>query len=237
MIGPRRLLPALVLLGGAVACSGPSAAAWPVTQLQGIQVQGEGTVQVTPDLALERLGAEISGDSADDVQNQVNDRMNRVIDRVSAAGVDKKDIKTVQASLSQRDIGRPEAPRRTWTAINVIQITVRKISDAGKVVDAATAAGANRIDGISYAISDPAASRKDARDKAMADARARADQIAQAAGVRVGKPISVSESSSGVVPLSADRGVAVAAAAPSPAPVEVGQSDVRITVQVVYSIQ
>ena len=97
-------------------------------------------------------------------------------------------------------------------------------------------AGANNIYGVSFSAADQTGLEAQARDKAMADARARADQLAKAAGVSIDTVLSISENiSSGPIPYYAARDSAAAAGAP--VPVQGGQIQVGIQVQVVYIIK
>jgi len=114
--------------------------------------------------------------------------------------------------------------------------TIREIAKAGSIIDAVAEAGGDftRIDNISFSIDDPSEYRKEARDKAMADAKAKAEQLANLGGVTLGKPTYISESISyPIYPPS----VGVAEAAPAPVtPISPGEMKISLDIQVVYAI-
>jgi uncharacterized protein YggE len=123
---------------------------------------------------------------------------------------------------------------------NSVTVKIRKISDSGPIIDAVTAAAGNliRVNGISFDISDPAPALKQARQQAMADANAKAAQLASLGGVKLGPPTYISESTSSYVPQPVYFGASNAAAAPAVStPINPGQTQVSVNVQVVYGIQ
>ena len=123
--------------------------------------------------------------------------------------------------------------------INAASIAIGDPTDAtqvGVVLSASVDAGANNIYGVSYAVADQAALEATARDKAMADAKARAAQLAKDAGTTLDGPITISESfNNGPVPFYAARD-AVAAPSSAPVPVQSGQVSVQIQVSVTYQM-
>src|SRR5437667_27280 len=96
--------------------------------------------------------------------------------------------------------GAPDSGPLTYHASNTAQITVRKLDQLSAVLQAAVDAGANNIYGVSMSLSDSSALANDARAKAIADARSKADALAKAAGVKLGRIISISEGPVGAFP-------------------------------------
>ncbi len=124
-------------------------------------------------------------------------------------------------------------PQGFYTATNNVEVTIRNLEVAGKVLSAATGAGANQLHGIRFEIEDPAALQAEARKKAVADARARAERLAQLAGVKLGPAVSISEADgggSGPMPMFG------MAKMDSAAPVQAGELTVTTTVQIVYAL-
>jgi uncharacterized protein YggE len=124
-------------------------------------------------------------------------------------------------------------PQGFYTATNNVEVTIRNLDTAGKVLSAATSAGANQLFGIRFEIEDPSALQAEARKKAVEDARARAERLAQLAGVKLGPAVSISEidgGGGGPVPMFA------MAKMDSGAPVERGELTVTTTVQIVYAL-
>ncbi len=119
----------------------------------------------------------------------------------------------------------------------VVTAKIRDIDKAGSIIDAVTEAGGDltRIDSIGFSVDNPSAYYAEARDKAMADAGAKAKQLATLAGITLGKPTYISEST--YVPPPIIRSVAEAALAPVATPISPGEMEISLSVQVVYAIQ
>lgn len=123
-------------------------------------------------------------------------------------------------------------PQGFYTATNNVEVTIRNLDTAGKVLSAATGAGANQIYGIRFEIEDPAPLQAEARKKAVEDARLRAERLAQLAGVKLGPAVSIVEmdGGGGPVPMMAMQRMDAAA------PVERGELTISTTVQIVYAL-
>ncbi|HEX2875779.1 MAG TPA: SIMPL domain-containing protein [Polyangiaceae bacterium] len=123
-------------------------------------------------------------------------------------------------------------PQGFYTATNSVEVTIRNLDAAGKVLSAATGAGANQLYGVRFEIEDPSALQADARKKAVEDARARAEKLAQLAGVKLGPAVSITEldGGGGPVPMFA------MAKMDSSTPVERGELTVTSTVQIVFAL-
>lgn len=123
-------------------------------------------------------------------------------------------------------------PQGFYTATNNVEVTIRNLDTAGKVLSAATGAGANQLYGIRFEIEDPTPLQAEARKKAVEDARARAERLAQLAGVKLGPAVSIVEldGGSGPVPMMAMQRMDASA------PVERGELTIGTTVQIVYAL-
>lgn len=214
-------------------------------QVQGIQVTGEGRVSATPDVAILNLGVSASAATVAEANTQATNAMNRLLDSLKANGVDEKDIQTTQFSIYP-EYGPPrtslekDVPQIVgYRVVNMVTAKVRNIDRVGKVIDdAARAAGdLAQVHGISFTIDDPTELRQQAREKAMADARVKARQLADLAGVGLGRPIYISESGGFPPPIPLGFGGDVRAVEAVPVPVSSGQLDVTVNVNVVYAIQ
>jgi uncharacterized protein YggE len=124
-------------------------------------------------------------------------------------------------------------PQGFYTATNSVEVTIRALDAAGKVVSAATGAGANQLYGLRFELEDPAGLQTEARKKAVEDARARAERLAELAGVKLGPAVSIIETDSGGGPAPM---FAMAKMESSAAPIERGEVTVVSTVQIVYSL-
>jgi hypothetical protein len=128
---------------------------------------------------------------------------------------------------------RDEPPRIVgYQVTNIAQVTVRKLADAGPILDAAVGAGANSVRGIRFTLADPDKAQGQARAQAVADALAKTRQLASAAGVRLGPVLSIRETTiSQPIPM---RAMSVRADA---TPIEPGQLDVVVSVELRQAIQ
>jgi uncharacterized protein YggE len=127
----------------------------------------------------------------------------------------------------------PKLPQGFYTATNNVEVTMRNLDQAGQVLSAATSAGANQLFGIQFEIEDPSALLADARKHAVADARARAQRLAELAGVKLGPAVSITELDNGAPgPMPAFATMRSDASAP----VERGELTVFTSVQIVYAL-
>jgi uncharacterized protein YggE len=138
------------------------------------------------------------------------------------------------------DSAREEQELVGYRVTNMVSVKIRKIDTAGEVIDAvAGAAGdAVRIDSISFTVDDPEPYLKEARDEAVKNAAEKAEQLATAAGIKLGKLIYMSEST-GYIPVVRDTYMKLEAAGIPPAetPVSPGELEYSVSVQMVYSMQ
>ncbi|MDV2989943.1 MAG: SIMPL domain-containing protein [Dehalogenimonas sp.] len=229
----------LVALGlGAAGCAATPAATGN-NQQSGIWVSGNGKVSVTPDTANISLGVQVEAVNLSDANQQTADAMDAVIAVVKAHGVPDKDIKTQGFSVYpvydyDKDTGRSFI--RGYQVSNTVEVKVRVIDQTGSVIDAAVAAGGNavRVNNIYFSIDDLAGAQDDARELALLDAKAKAEQIARVTGVSLGKVTYVAETSSGGARVEAP---AFDNKEGSVTPILPGETAVTVTVQVIYNIK
>jgi len=210
-------------------------------QQEGIWVSGRGEVTAVPDIVNLQLGISSQRASVAEAQSEAAAAMDRVMTSLSQNGVADKDIQTQQFSIQQ--ITRWDEDRQEQVVIgyrvdNMVLAKIREIAKTGAIIDAVAVAGGDytRINSISFSIDDPSNYKNEARDKAMADARAKAEQLANLSGVKLGLPTYITESV--YYPMYTP---VVRAEAPMPAPAAVtpispGEMKVTIDVQVAYAI-
>lgn len=211
-------------------------------QLQGIWVTGQGKVTTIPDIATLRMGIAAQADSVAEAQSQATEAMNKVMVALTDSGVAKKDIQTQYFSIQQVtrwDRVNEEEVVVGYRVTNMVTAKIREIDKTGAIIDAVAVAGGDltRIDSISFSVDEPSAYHDEARQKAMADAKAKAEQIARLAGVALGKPIYISESiymPPPIYPTRMAEGIPVPA--PAPTPISPGEMEISLTVQVAYAI-
>lgn len=204
-----------------------------------ITVTGEAAVQAVPDMATVSLGVTTLADTAAEAMAANSAALAQVIERLKAAGIAPRDLQTASLSLNPNWSGydsssNPAAQTITgYTASNQLSIRVRALDTLGAVLDAAITDGANTLNGISFELSQPRPVQDEARKAATEDARARAELLATAAGVKLGRVISISEGGGygGPVPM-----FKAADAMASPVPVEAGEIGLNASVTVVFEI-
>ena len=231
----------LILASGLlVGCQAAAQSSGATNQQTGISVSGEGKVTVTPDIANIQLGIQAQALTVADAQSQAIKAMNDVMAALKANGVADQDIQTQYYNVQQVttwDTNKQQQIVTGYMVSNVVNVKVRDMTKAGSVIDAVTAAGGDltRVNSIQFSLNDPTTSIDKAREKAMADANDTATQLAKLAGVKLGKPISISESSSTPpYPIYAKDAIAGSS---SSTPISAGTLDITLDVQVVYTIQ
>lgn len=227
----------LVALGAAVvALAGvgrPETAGGASKPTGGITVTGVGTVTTVPNEAEFSLGVQTNGATAREALAANSEQMNRVLAALESAGVDKSDVKTqdVSVSPSYSDKGQTDG----YTARNTVSVKIHDLAKAGEVLDAASNAGANEVYGPSLTRSDQDAQQAKALGDAVADARKKAEALADAAGVRLGAVTAITEGfSGGPEPYYAEG--AARLSADKAAPIEPGTQDVQASVTVTFAI-
>jgi uncharacterized protein YggE len=200
-----------------------------------ISVIGEASVSVAPDQARIDGGVTSDAKTAREAAEANNAAMGKVLLALKGAGIEEKDIQTSRLSLQPQ-----YAPNRTgpspvtgYRASNRVTIRVRDVTKVASVIDVLVGAGANDIGGINFTVSQPSKHMDDAREKAVADARRKAEIFARAAGVTLGEPISISEEGS---PTPLFRGK-MAAPMAAGAPVAQGEETLSVTVSVSWAIK
>ena len=240
-MNPRLIVPiAAVLLGlFALACSTETTVVSPDQQATGISVSGSGSVFGEPDVAVVTLGVQAQADSVGEARTQAAERMDAMLQSLKDGGVDDKDVQTSRFTVQpQYDFVDGRQILRGFFVDNVATVKIRAIDDTGALIDGAIEAGGDqaRVDSLTFTIDDPSSLAEQARTKAVEDARKRAETLAGAAGVELGKARSIVESRSPIVPVDFARDEASQAAGGALTPVELGQLEVQVDVQVVYGL-
>jgi uncharacterized protein len=199
----------------------------------GITVVGTGSATATPDTAEWSFGVQTSADTAQAALGANSAAMEKVVAALRGAGIDKDDLQTEQVSVYPRtsDDGLSIVG---YDASNTVRATIHDLARAGGIVDAAVAAGANQVYGPSLTVSDADAQYAAAMEAAFDDARARAEAIAEKAGVELGAPVAIVEGGGGgPVPY---YGAAAAEGVAEEAVVEPGTQDIAATLTITFAI-
>lgn len=241
MLTPKiKSLVFVFLLGAFVlaACGAPASPAIPAEHT--LTVTGNGMVYGAPDKAIVSVGIEERNKNAAEAVASATTKMTRIIDAMKALGVEAKDLQTTNFSIyAQQDYDNEGKPLSTYTYVvnNSLNVVVRDLAKVGDVLGNAVDAGANSIGGVTFSVEDTAALEAQAREQAMADAKARAEQLARAAGVTLGQPMSINEYLSGPILYASEVKAVGLAADGSSVPVQSGQIQVNMQVSVTYIIK
>lgn len=204
-----------------------------------ISVPGRGVERVEPDLVRIRLGVVVVRSTPGDARSVAATAMDAVVAALHAGGVKPADVRTALVALDPvRDYGADAAPRISgYQLTNSVEAVVRSVGDAGALLDSALAAGATSVDGLSFELADPSTVQSRARRGAVADARARALELAEEAGLRLGDVVAIVED--GALPPSRPRPFADAlmkSSAEVATPIAAGVLEVEARVSVTFAI-
>jgi uncharacterized protein YggE len=220
-------------------CVGP--ATTPAAQPHTLNVNGSAQVMLTPDIAYISIGVHTEAKDATEAVASNNSKSQAVVDALQGQGVDVKDIRTTNFSIYPMDQYNPTTGEKTGTVFavdNTVYVTLRDLSKVGAILDAAIAAGANSVYGISFDVENKDAALAEARAKAVENARAQAEQLAQAAGVTLGAIQSISYYNSSPVPMYYDnKGIGGGDRANASVPISAGQLTITVDVSVSYEIK
>lgn len=204
-----------------------------------ISVSGHGEVRQRPDMAIVSAGVMSQAQQASAALDANTAAMTKVMATLKAAGIDEKFVQTsnftVQAQYNYNDNDHPKFIG--YQVQNMVTVSLHDLPQLGKVLDALVKSGANQINGITFDISDPAAAMDEARKRAVADAKHRADIYAAASGVTLAQVINISESGSSMPPPVPVRATFDKAAPSSDVPVAAGENVVAVDVNMAWALK
>jgi uncharacterized protein YggE len=229
----KMLLPLAALVAAA-----PALADVTTTPIAGteLDVSATGTSTRRPDVAIISAGVVTQASKAGDAMAANAKAMTATIAALKRAGVTDRDIQTQSINLQpQYRYGDNQPPVLTgYQASNRVSVKLRELTAAGGVIDALVAAGANQIDGPSLSVDHPEAALDEARSKALATARARAELYAKAAGLTVRRIVRISETDGAPPPV---RPLAMMASKRDEAtPFEAGEQELTVNLSVVFEL-
>ncbi|MEF2073328.1 SIMPL domain-containing protein [Consotaella aegiceratis] len=205
---------------------------------------GEATAQ--PDMAMTSFTVLREGETARAALDAANDAMAEVIAGMKDLGIEARDLQTSGFSIDPQY--RQEAPSSEGTrnppqivgyeVRNSLSVRVRDLGQLGTVLDKAVTLGVNQGGNISFLVADSDATEQAARRDAVTKARAAAQTLAEAAGVTLGRVMTINEGGGPVMPMPMERATfAMAADAKASVPIETGENTVRVSVNVVFEIE
>lgn len=222
-------------------------------QQEGIWVNGVGRVPVVPDLGVLQVRVEAQDKTVSAGRERAATAMRAILDAVKRQGLAEKDIQTqyfnIQPIYHWEEAVSKETGSRFGKQVldgymvnNSISVKVRDLAKFDEVIDSAVSAGGDlvRIDSVALTVEDSSRAMAEARTKAMKDAMAHAEQLAQAAGIALGQPVFISESGGYAPPptpyLRAEMAYAKGADAGQATPIMAGEMEVTVSVQAIFAI-
>jgi len=233
----------VAIVAGLVLSAIPSASAKPSLAAdaggpRSITVVGTGSATAAPDLATLQVGVDTVNASPEAASRENDEKMTAVIDALKAAGIAEKDIRTAFYNMYAEQRYRPDTGEATGEYVYHVSSSVsakmRDLQKVGAILSSAIQAGANNVSGVTFSIEDTRALEAVAREKAIVDAKARAQSLAQLSGVKLGGVMVVSEVISGG-PVFYDR--AALGMGGGGSPIQPGQLEVSMQIQMSFTIE
>ncbi len=238
------LPPATLASGQAASLAGGGTAAIVNGQYQeGVVVSGTGTASADPDTAQVTFGVELQGPNPDELVSQAAQTMDAAMAAAADFGINADKTQTVAYNLWVETVRDPNTGQPTGEIVyhlsHQVQVTTDRIDAVGELLAGVVDAGVNVVNGVNFSVQDSSALEEQARNAALANAEAKAQQIADQLGISLGRPTLVIETGNNApVPVYAAQGLgggaAMDVASPSVTP---GSFSVTVSVQIVYAIQ
>ena len=230
----------LVLATGSRGAQSVAQAAASTTGDRGITVVGIGKVTGQPDIAHVTVGIETQAPSLQTAVDDNKAKMTVLLETLKKLGLADKDIQTSNYSVYTERV-TPPAPgaevstdQMIYHVTNQVDVIVRDVNQLGDVLDKAVAAGANNIYGVNFSVEDTSKLESDARAKAVENAKARAQELAQLNGLQLGEVLSVSEVIGGSA-FPMDYGVKGMGGGGTP--VQPGELEMSLSIQITYAVK
>lgn len=203
-----------------------------------ITVTGNAQVDGAPDMAIINLGVTNEAKEAKAAMDATSASVARILEHLAAMGIEERDMQTSRFSINpvwnSPDPSRGDPRKITgFVASNAVSVRVRDLKALGQIMDSVISDGANSFNGLQFTLQDAEPLQREARTRAVMDAKEKATQLAEAAGVRLGPVLSISENGGGgrrpmMVEMSDARS--------SGAPIATGEVSVSASVTVVFEI-
>lgn len=202
-----------------------------------ISVTGEASIAAPPDRAQLDAGVATDGKTAREASSTNNAAMAKVLQALKGAGIPDKDVQTSNLSLQPQYVPNRNGPALIvgYRASNRVTVKLQDVGRVADIIDTLVKAGANDIGNVGFSVSQASKLRDEAREKALADARRKAEIYAKAAGVTLGAPLSIAEGGR-PTPLFHPRMMAALPMATS-TPIAQGEETLSVTVAVSWAIK
>lgn len=231
--GAAAVLLFVLTLMAAPACK--AASAMEETSKRTLRLTASGSVKAAPDAAQISVGAASESETARAALDQNNAAMKQIIAELKRSGVQEEDIQTADFSVHPRYHHPKDKPPiiTGYRVVNALRIMARDLSKLGEILDKVVSLGSNQIDGIVFLVSEPAQMMDEARRRATGSARHKAELYAGAAGVALGRVLTIEEH-----PVHTSRPVLhrMETKAAAAAPIQPGQEELQAQVTVVWEL-
>ncbi len=213
--------------------STPGAGATPGT----LRVIGNGSIQLAPDAASVAVGVDVTTANLSEALAEASTAMEAIPGAIADRGIPDEDVQTATFAVNPVREYDPQTglpgPVSSFQVTQTVNVTVDEIDELGELLDDVVAAGANNIYGIAFFMREPGDAATEARGRAIEDARTKAEELADAAGLTLGPILAISESAFPVGPIydSAKAGGQGAGA-----PIAPGTNAVTATVEVLFGL-
>jgi len=211
-----------------------------------LTVSGEGKIFAKPDVAIVEMSVISQHKNVELVQSENDQKMQQVVNFLKESGIDEKDIKTTQYNLQPeydyswcRTTEYPVycPPKLVdYMLTQSLQVKIRDLSRVGKIIGNLSEIGVNQISDISFVIDNDTEIKAAARQKAIAEAKQKAQEMANAANIELGKIIEINESVSGLTPQRIVYQKTIESA-DATAPIEIGTNEIVVSVSLIYEIK
>ena len=204
-----------------------------------VTVLGTGEVKTKSDIAHIHVGVVTHAPSAAEAVEQNNEAMRTLIATLKEQGLKENEIQTSNFTVLPQYRHRPEKPEEPtltgYQVTNSVRITVRELESLGKILDKVVAEGANQVHSIQLGVREPEPHQDEARRKAIANARHRAEILAEASDTKLGKILRIQEATS-LPPQPLMATGARMFAAESAVPIEAGEQSIVAQIQVTFEL-
>lgn len=209
-----------------------------------IMVSGAGTAEIAPDMAIVELTVLREGQSAREALDGNNAAMKEVLAAMRREGIAERDLQTSGFriepvfSYPSRETDPPQEPKITaYRVANSLSVRIRDLDRLGALLDLAVTLGVNQDGQIRFTNDEPSAALDEARTGAVQEAVAKAETLARAAGVSLGRILEISERAEPRPPMPLAETMAMARDAGQAVPVARGENSYRVDVEMVFALE
>ena len=211
----------------------PSASAAPGT----LRVIGNASIPLAPDAASVAVGVDVTSPNLSQAQDEAAATMEAILEAISAQGIPDEDVQTASFAVNpvreyDPQTGMP-GPISGFQITHTVNVTARDIDGLGQLLDDVVAAGANNLYGITFLTTEPGDTATEARGRAIDDARTKAEELADAAGLTLGRILAISE---GVSPIGPVYDSAKAGGQGAGAPIAPGTNAITAAVEILFEL-